>query len=481
MPQSIYDNGGMVGVTLDFGDTEKYIIGTTTTPATITHVGSSGIGTVTASGATSMDLPTGLLPGDLVLVAFASDNDKYDDVGDPPGYTLVGFDDNGVGAAIWYKFMGEIPDTQVTIDAGGNSNTSYLCSVYRGVDSSTPLANTPAFANASSGMPNPPSVSATSGQMVIPFGFLDDDRLTPAAPTDYTLSASSSSQNSGSTVMTAYLLADSDATYDAAAFDGGGSDIWLASTLVLNQGTEVVSIYGNQKNSGIWSLSSVLENAPITTSVAFTHIATLETANSGGNIDLSSYQVGDVAVALAYRLDTTPYTVTEPGAGWTSAVSQYVPSTENAAYSYDFSWDAWYKALTVDDLSTGADFQSGLLRSYGTVLIFRPSTALSSLTLVRALTSHSPTGIAPTPIGLLTSSDPSNSISIAQTSFGTGTVSYSFSGPAYISKLNDAQGSTLHSHYRITTTEENNTLSSGDTASSINVLFGITLSGAAIV
>lgn len=507
MPQSIYDNGGFIGKTLDFGDTDRYVI-TPEVPPNLQYVGGlvrSGVGTT--SNFELADLGDGVLTGgiaatpsqgDLIVVALAFNVDDTkqisfrirDDIN--VLYTQIAdiysVDTEEVQLQVGYKFHGASSESvRVSNNSSSGGGTADIDQAYaavihvwRGVDPSTPLdvaIQSQGFTN--TGIPNPPAITpVTTGSVVLAIGASGHDGgVDTFTSSDLSNFRTAGGDDTHDVSIGMGSIAWTGGAVDPAAFGWtqSNSSLYAAAAVTLAlRPTFTPAVLGNQKNSGIWSLSSVLESIE---SVSFTHIATVETANTGGTVSLSGYQVGDVAIALRYGLNSFSYTVSEPGTGWTSAISQYVPSSQNAAYDYDFSWNAWYKVLTSGDLSSGAAFQTTLLRNFGTVLIFRPSTTLSSVSLVRAESSHSPTTTAPSSIQLLSTSDLKNVISIAQTSYGTGTNSYAFTGPAFVSNLNDAQGSTLYSHYRIATTPENNTLTSGGTASAINVLFGLTLQG----
>jgi hypothetical protein len=80
--KELFLNGGIIGKELNFKDTEQYIISGSLEQDTITFVG--GTGRITLSD-TSITLPSGLQPGDLVIVASASDGSAS---AVPTGYTL---------------------------------------------------------------------------------------------------------------------------------------------------------------------------------------------------------------------------------------------------------------------------------------------------------------------------------------------------------------------------------------------------------
>jgi hypothetical protein len=252
--QSVFLNGGMIGATLDYGATDRYVVGTTTGLATITLVG-----TPTTSATTSISLPTGLQQNDLVVICSVADSTTQSL---PTGYT------NGQNGASnstnyrWsYKFMGVTPDTTATNLA---SSSAHIAFAFRGVDTTTPLdVTSPAIATATSGMPNSPSITTTTDTaMIVAAGFLDDDAVAASvtAPSTYTLI--NAAQN-GATVMAAYKLKSPAGADDPAVFGGSGTDSWVGATFALRPATVDVPIFGNLKNSGIWLLQSVYEDKAV--------------------------------------------------------------------------------------------------------------------------------------------------------------------------------------------------------------------------
>jgi hypothetical protein len=254
--ESVFLNGGIIGATLDYGATDRYVIGETTSTATVELVANTGRVTLTGS---SITLPSGLQPGDLVIVASASDNDTPDYA---TGYTPGQRDrPNSAGYQWCYKFMGNPVDTTAS-GLTNDSRTPHLAIAFRGVDSTTPLdATSPAVASGESGSPNPPSITtATNNAVVVALGFLDDDRVSASAgaPTNYTFAAASQSSSGGATVMAAFRTKTPAGSEDPGAFSTS-SDNWAAATLALRPGTATIPIFGNLKNSGVWNIQAVYD------------------------------------------------------------------------------------------------------------------------------------------------------------------------------------------------------------------------------
>lgn len=247
---SIFLNGGFIGRNADFFDTSSYFFGNDI--STITEVANTG--RVTLTGA-SLTLPAGLQPGDLVIVASASDDltPNY-----PTGYTQGQRGRVNVGYQWAYKFMGNPVDTTVS-GLTNDVRTPHLAIAFRGVDPTTPLdATPPTVTTGGSGRPNSPAITTvTDTAWVISLGFLDDDNVasTVTAPTNYTFLAASQGSSGGATVSAAYRVKTPAGAEDPGAFAAGGDDEWVAATLALRP--VVTPIFGNKKNTGIWSLQNL--------------------------------------------------------------------------------------------------------------------------------------------------------------------------------------------------------------------------------
>jgi hypothetical protein len=119
-------------------------------------------------------------------------------------------------------------DTNPYVSGTGENweELSVVASVFRNASSFSGGATAAGF----SGMPNPPSLTAT-GNLYVATGHLDDDLVTNwTAPANYTLAAFETSGTiSGSSTAIAYRIA-SLTTDNPAAFGGSGSDEWRATT-----------------------------------------------------------------------------------------------------------------------------------------------------------------------------------------------------------------------------------------------------------
>jgi hypothetical protein len=248
-------NGSIIGKTMDFGSTEAY---GEEAGGSITFVGGTGIGVEDSSN--NLTLPTGLQPGDLVIVTSGSDNNVTQLT--PTGYTSMGSFNYAVDGWWSYKFMGDPVDTAIS-GLTFDGQTTHLAVVFRGVDQSTPFdaAYVRMPNNDEIGTPDPsPITTVTDGAMVVALGYLDDDKVASGvtAPTGYTLAATSQSVVAGVTVMAAYKVLATAGTEDPGAF-GGGSDNIGAFTIALRPAVSGGGGSTNKKNSGIWDLQAVYE------------------------------------------------------------------------------------------------------------------------------------------------------------------------------------------------------------------------------
>lgn len=192
------------------------------------------IGEPTSSTGTSIDLPIDLLQNDIVFIASFSDGTTQNL---PTGFTAgqTGAATNSVSYRWSYKIMGVTPDSTAT---GLSSSSIHVAFAVRNVDTSVIFdQTTPAIATNTAGMPNPPAITTqTSQAKVIVFGFLDDDIVNDVdAPTGFELLTTQTygSSGAGGTIMVAFSVPDNIGTIDAGAFNGSGSDSWVAATIAL--------------------------------------------------------------------------------------------------------------------------------------------------------------------------------------------------------------------------------------------------------
>lgn len=217
--------------------------------------GLTGVQLVDVSAGTGLSadyaitLPTGLLEGDLVIVAtgFYQKGNFNPGVVSPAGYTEIvdlWADDSGdTNLSVSYKFMGAIPDTTVTVS--GSANASYgaasaIC-VLRGVDQSSPLdVSSTTATGANSADANPAAITpVTNGALILAIagwanGPLNSD-LVPSGFTHLVGASPGISANFAVKIASKGWI-DGDGTIDPGTGFGGGADdtaSWAAVTMAL--------------------------------------------------------------------------------------------------------------------------------------------------------------------------------------------------------------------------------------------------------
>jgi hypothetical protein len=197
------------------------------------------IGFSTAGVSTSsINIPTGTQPGDLVIVATFIDGFPSAP-NTPTGYTLGQSSGSLDVDYMWaYKIMPNPVDTTASGLTPENEG-GHIAITFRNVDQTTPLdVAAPTRATNNSGMPQAPAVTTINPGAVVILGFLDDDLVNnTTAPSNWTLAVNNTigSSGAGGTLMGAYRITDSGGTYTPAAFGGSGTDLWVATTIPLRR------------------------------------------------------------------------------------------------------------------------------------------------------------------------------------------------------------------------------------------------------
>jgi hypothetical protein len=199
---------------------------TTQFPKRILFVGS------TTSTSSSINLPAGLQPGDLVVIAtYLSGSTPAT----PTGYTLgqSGYT-NSVGYMWSHKRMGSTPDTT----ASGLSAGVSVAMVFRYVNATTPIDSTATALTGTSGMPDCPEITTIKDRAtIVAIGFLDNDVVASSVyfPKTYTLIGAYQygSAGTGGTIMAAYYNQPAAGKDNPDVFTGTGTDAWIGVTFAL--------------------------------------------------------------------------------------------------------------------------------------------------------------------------------------------------------------------------------------------------------
>lgn len=319
--KSYFFNGGMIGSTLNFGATDRYITGTTPERATLVYVGgqTQSFGGTTNTGNITFNLTGGIATtpaeGDLVIVAYAvgTGTSRNPTLNITTGYTAVFNQIFQVDATttstkfgVWYKRMGATPDTQFTRSGTGNGLDGGVIAVHvwRNVDATTPFdVTTTTSQSADTAIPNPPAItpvttnavilvaagagSATGNQRTFTAAYLSNFR-TAGSDDDFdaTVGIGSIAWTSGAYDPAAWTFSTTDSTNYS----------YVAATMALRPALIDVPVFGNLKNSGIWNLKSEFEYSRSQYTppgqVLFTTIGTQSWTVPPGVTEISAVVVG---------------------------------------------------------------------------------------------------------------------------------------------------------------------------------------------
>jgi hypothetical protein len=275
--ESVNFNGGIIGVTMDYGATDQYIVSTTQVRGTISYVGGRSQTSIVAAAITvsltglTGGLSTAPITGDIVLVVrtWATTADQTFTTSST-GWTklsdLYAVSTSNTNFGIFYKIMGTTPDTSIVLNQNNTTAESSSIAVYvfRGVDTTTPfdVAST-TVSQTSSGIPNPPAITPTTTNSIIVVAAGTShtggtDTFTAGYLTNFLTVGANSTIDS--TVGIGWVAWTSGA-YDPAAWTFSQTDsstyTSISVTMALRAALVTVPVYGNKKNSGIWNLQAV--------------------------------------------------------------------------------------------------------------------------------------------------------------------------------------------------------------------------------
>ena len=232
---SVYENGGIIGQTLDLGSTEQYISGLATP---------SFVGSATGNSTLSLTGITGLQEGDLVVIFAADDNSA---TLNSTGWTTLAETFAGdIGHVIAYKVMGATPDTSVSFSGTGASTATAWRDVEYGSIGTI-------VQNGVSTTIDPSSIAVTlDNSVVLVLAALDDrgSATVTTAPTGYTVGPTAFDDGGCAQL---YKTGVSAGTEDPSTLTWSLSDAVISYTLLLKPAAS----FGNFKNSGIWNLNAV--------------------------------------------------------------------------------------------------------------------------------------------------------------------------------------------------------------------------------
>lgn len=281
--ESVYLNGGMIGATLDFADTDKYILDTSTIFTAPTYLGGAS-GIASNGGAISLNLTSLSLQQDDILIvmtaaadAGAEINILSTDVTQIDSY-LFGDDTEDITMEFGYLIVGASPPSSISSRSTGDTDNStvHIIQAFRGVDltafSARLFAANGYNTNVGFNTANPTFTSVsiqTDNSIVVSLAASSNDLSAGSysAPemTDFiTVGANDTYDAVGGMGYT--LIETSGGTFTASDWTSADNDTakaYASAQIVLPAKETTTFTYGNQKNSGIWNLQAVLESLEV--------------------------------------------------------------------------------------------------------------------------------------------------------------------------------------------------------------------------
>jgi hypothetical protein len=277
--ESFFLNGGMIGVTLDYGDANSYILSTYNDEDTLVYVGGqiAAYQGTTSTSTITFNLTGGAgttpLANDLVLVAVSiGANSNINPSLAVTGYTsiaeLYAPDSQSADLFVGYKFMGTTPDTNFTRPQTGNTQHAgaYAIHVWRNADLTTPLDVTRTVTQGlNTAIPNPSAITpVTANTQIVVVAASAHLAGNPTFTASYLSNfITVGSADNVDTTIGVGNVAWTSGSYDPAAWTFGGTDSvnysYAAATIALRPRTLTIPIYGNRKNSGVWNLEAAYD------------------------------------------------------------------------------------------------------------------------------------------------------------------------------------------------------------------------------
>lgn len=262
---SVYENGGIIGQTLDFRSTEYYqlITGTQNDSFTI-QATATARDILGASG--GVTLPSGIQDGDLIVVACGQIDNIITEANMASGWTvLANSTDNRVGtpgvqSVILYKIAtSSDSSTTFILEPGGFNRVDYKAFVLRPDDAAIVSGTTLTTGeNSYATFNNPPAItvnpSGSSGPVFAVAAYAVNTGSQPSASPTPT---GSQAVDSSDFYVSHWVFSRADTkptsiSWDAG--DGGRNAVSLAYIEIPDSQT-VTNL--NRKNSGIWNLNAV--------------------------------------------------------------------------------------------------------------------------------------------------------------------------------------------------------------------------------
>lgn len=354
--ESVFYNGGIIGKTLDFGDTQRYVV----SQQTISYVGSR---IATGSGTTAITVSMtalGFQQGDVIIgvIAKATTGTGLSTiVVTEAGWTeiapvvggLFANDTYDANMRVYYKVMGATPDTTFTSTQGGGGATGNGTVVvvygFRGVDTATPLdvAAQPYTLTNGYNIDLPAITPLTSGAVVVGVG-------AGASVAGSTATYSSSNLTNfittavNATVDVSFGMGWSSTVTDPAAWTNDIASSTANSAVGMTIALRPQITLGNLKNSGVWNVQAAYEETysnysaslnPLTFSAPITATGTATTTHTCTAVSPTATRLLIAAVQMGGATSSFISTVTIGGV----AATRRAGRTANDFVQTDF-WSA---------------------------------------------------------------------------------------------------------------------------------------------
>ena len=190
----------------------------------------------------SVTAPTGMLPGDLLIVMRGADANSFSDAEDEPnGFTRLCYGRSACTISCSYRVQPNPVDSQITgIDGGADSSdNAYIAMVFRNVNITNPIDVTTPDVNYEDGRPLPPSITTvTDGCMLLVGGAWDDQNIessvgSPSGYTDIREEDLNDTATDLVTIACGYKLQETAGTETPGTFSGGLSSGEGSSSFIV--------------------------------------------------------------------------------------------------------------------------------------------------------------------------------------------------------------------------------------------------------
>lgn len=255
---SVFDNGGVVGASLDFGAEDKYILGSAIVSPTYIGTTTSPISGYRVEDTVPLSLPAGTQIGDTLYLWGAGDRLRIEVLQEAAVFgagtwTFVSSFEGGGEAGLWSCTVDTLEDVTANALGGAMQAGVFTLVTVRG-GSYTPED----IGGASSGVPTTNAVNYVDDSMILTFGFLGDEDVPISVPSGYTQISQAYGSGGGSSLSSTaagYRITSGSGTEPSLSYSTTGDDEWVAISIGIAPSAS--TIYGNKKNSGIWNMYSV--------------------------------------------------------------------------------------------------------------------------------------------------------------------------------------------------------------------------------